>query len=250
MNAPDISKADFAALLERAESKFSAWRLKELIPERDRRIDELKNQKLSSGGRAVHARRIYRELLEREVRQRIGFYAAVAHESGNLEMLSKARLEEHRDRIMTSVGYATDTLKGDIERDVRAAGDRPESALPVGQRYIQLRAEIRDVVNAELRVLEAEGKLARRADDEVDSTRAKPANCATGGGTQAQTPNRAEFILPMLREKGWSILEWASNSDVDFHTANDYLKGATNPYASTRKKLADGLDIDVKNLPE
>jgi hypothetical protein len=36
---------------------------------------------------------------------------------------------------------------------------------------------------------------------------------------------------------------------VDFHTANDYLKGITNPYASTRKKLADSLGVLVKDLP-
>jgi hypothetical protein len=161
MNVTDISEADFAALLELAESRFHAWRLKELHPERDHRIGELKKQNLRSGGRAVSAMRIYRELLEREVRERIGFYAAVAHESRNPEMLSKSRLEEHRDRVMTTVGHATAGLKAQIERDARAAGDIPESALPHEQRYIQLKAEIFDVVNSELRVLEAEGKLAR-----------------------------------------------------------------------------------------
>jgi hypothetical protein len=36
---------------------------------------------------------------------------------------------------------------------------------------------------------------------------------------------------------------------VDFHTANDYLKGKTNSYKSTRKKLADALGVPVEELP-
>jgi hypothetical protein len=162
MNEPDISKADFSALLELAESRFHAWHLKELTPELNRRTSDLKMQNLTSGGRAAHAMRIYRELLERDVRERIGFYAALARDSGNPEMLSKRRLEEYRDRIMTTVRHALAGLKEHIERDARAAGF-PESALPTEQRYIQLRAEILDVVNAELRVIEAEGKLVGRA---------------------------------------------------------------------------------------
>jgi hypothetical protein len=48
---------------------------------------------------------------------------------------------------------------------------------------------------------------------------------------------------------GWSILDWAKNSAVDFHTANDYFKGETKPYPSTRKKFADSLGISAKDLP-
>ena len=162
MNPLDTSNAGFPALLKLAESKFKAWRLKELLPERDRRLGELKKQNLTCGGRAIHALRIHREFLEREVRERIGFYAAAAHESRNLEMLSKSRLEEHGDRIMTSVGADTGALKGHIERDSRAAGDG--TALPNAQRYAHLEAEILDIVNAELRVLEAEGNLPRWAE--------------------------------------------------------------------------------------
>jgi hypothetical protein len=60
---------------------------------------------------------------------------------------------------------------------------------------------------------------------------------------------RAAFVMPILEKKGWSILDWANKSDVDFHTANDYLKGRTNPYRSTRKELAASLGVDVDKLP-
>src|SRR5262245_27495831 len=62
-----------------------------------------------------------------------------------------------------------------------------------------------------------------------------------GGADRRAEMNPAElrqvFVQAILTEKGWSILDWANNSKVDFHTANDYLKGITNPYNSTRKKL-------------
>jgi len=61
---------------------------------------------------------------------------------------------------------------------------------------------------------------------------------------------RESFVRPILNRKGWSIHDWAVKSDVDFHTANNYLNGKTNPFPSTRKKLADALGIRVKNLPE
>jgi hypothetical protein len=60
---------------------------------------------------------------------------------------------------------------------------------------------------------------------------------------------RAAFVLPMLKNKGWSILDWASHSNVDFHTASGYLKGKTKPYPSTRKKLAQSLGLTAAELP-
>jgi len=60
---------------------------------------------------------------------------------------------------------------------------------------------------------------------------------------------REPFVTSILVTKGWSILDWATDAGVDFHTANDYLKGTTKPYPSTRKKLADSLGVDVGDLP-
>jgi transcriptional regulator with XRE-family HTH domain len=61
---------------------------------------------------------------------------------------------------------------------------------------------------------------------------------------------RDSFVLPILAKKGWSIHEWAVNAEVDFHTANDYLKGKTRPFRSTRVKLAESLGVTVDDLPK
>jgi len=61
---------------------------------------------------------------------------------------------------------------------------------------------------------------------------------------------RKAFVEPRLNAKGWSILDWANESHVDFHTSYDYLKGITNPYRSTRKKLATSLGVPVESLPK
>jgi len=60
---------------------------------------------------------------------------------------------------------------------------------------------------------------------------------------------REAFVRPILAKKGWSVHDWAMKSKVDFHTADHYLKGKSRPYASTLKKLADALDVEVAELP-
>lgn len=52
-----------------------------------------------------------------------------------------------------------------------------------------------------------------------------------------------------LREKGWSVRDWATNANVDHHTANNYLRKGSKSYPSTRKKLADALGIPAESLP-
>jgi hypothetical protein len=61
---------------------------------------------------------------------------------------------------------------------------------------------------------------------------------------------RRQMIEPILKQKGFSVTEWASKSGVDVHTALNYLNEKTkNPDASTRKKLAEGLGINVGQFP-
>jgi hypothetical protein len=75
----------------------------------------------------------------------------------------------------------------------------------------------------------------------------EPQAPAEGGGPAS---NRDGFVNSILKTKGWSILDWANKAVVDYHTANNYLKGTSNPYPSTRKKLADSLGVDVGKLPK
>jgi lambda repressor-like predicted transcriptional regulator len=60
---------------------------------------------------------------------------------------------------------------------------------------------------------------------------------------------REAFIMLILDKKGWSIHRLAVEAQLDFHTVNDYLKGKTRPNRSTRKALADALEVPVENLP-
>ena len=58
-----------------------------------------------------------------------------------------------------------------------------------------------------------------------------------------------QSLNALLIEKGYSIHDWAVKASVDFHTADNYLKGKTNPRTSTRAKLARALDISPDKLP-
>jgi lambda repressor-like predicted transcriptional regulator len=73
---------------------------------------------------------------------------------------------------------------------------------------------------------------------------------ATLGPIALKSTVRKSFVEPILCKNGWSLLEWANEADVDFHTVDDYLKGKTNPYPSTRKALAEALGVAITDLPE
>jgi lambda repressor-like predicted transcriptional regulator len=62
--------------------------------------------------------------------------------------------------------------------------------------------------------------------------------------------SRRAFVEPILAAKGWSILDWANEADVAYHTAADYLAGTTKPYRSSRVKLAKALGVSVQQLPK
>ena len=49
-----------------------------------------------------------------------------------------------------------------------------------------------------------------------------------GSGSGDRTEVRKAFVTPILDEKGWSILDWANEAEVAYHTAADYLAGTTN----------------------
>lgn len=151
--------SDLTKLADLAEARFMAWH-QGLPEERERKLKEkLRGQRLTSGGRAAHAFSIEEELLTLTVEKRIAIYKGVSDEFKNLEMLSKPRIDELRERVMRLVKASCGALQDDIERVIRAAGDG--STLPEPHRYVALEAKILDVVNAHLRVLETEG-IARR----------------------------------------------------------------------------------------
>lgn len=85
---------------------------------------------------------------------------------------------------------------------------------------------------------------------EMESESAPSRDSLGADVTKVGASAREGFVMPILKKKGWSILDWANESKVDYHTAQGYLKGQTNPYLSTRRKLADALGVPVEELPQ
>lgn len=75
-------------------------------------------------------------------------------------------------------------------------------------------------------------------------------NQPSHGRAVQSTTSRAAVVDPLLASKGWSILDWANAAKVAYHTARDYHDGIKSPYASTRLKLAQALEIEITKLPE
>ncbi len=71
----------------------------------------------------------------------------------------------------------------------------------------------------------------------------------TGNERETIATQRKAVVEPILETKGWSVLDWATQSDVAYHTAADYLAGKTHPYRSSRAKMAKSLGLSVQQLP-
>ncbi len=78
----------------------------------------------------------------------------------------------------------------------------------------------------------------------------KPASPESSQPQPKKALSRREFVAPLLDAKGWSPLDWALEAQVAPATANDYLDDKTNPYRSTRLKLAKALGVPVEQLPK
>ena len=97
--------------------------------------------------------------------------------------------------------------------------------------------------------LERDDKPAKHSISHSAHGASPPITAGTPNADPTKAVNRESFVRLLLVEKGWSTLDWAQKSNVDFHTADNYLKGKTSPCASTRRKLASSLGIAVADLP-
>jgi len=61
---------------------------------------------------------------------------------------------------------------------------------------------------------------------------------------------RRAFILPLLKEKGFSRSKWASEAGVDPSVVYDYLSGDSDPRPDSKKALAEVLGLKPSALPE
>jgi lambda repressor-like predicted transcriptional regulator len=91
---------------------------------------------------------------------------------------------------------------------------------------------------------------------ELAAIRAQPHALVLASQTSAPAPvessnlnPRQAFVFPLLAKEGWSILDWANAARVSSATAHDFLRNRTNPYRSTRLKLAKSLGVSIQQLP-
>ena len=239
MCAPQPGGTNYAVFLRDAESKFHAWCLEVLRPERERRMNNL--QLVSRGWTFpafIHGLfKVERSLLEYQLRAQIGFYSKLAHERPNADMLSKPRLDKYKQRLMMSADCAISALRDNVQRRAVAAGEGkfqrepvedalgiehdglewlvfvPNASLGGDRKYIRLQAELLDVVNAELKVLEADGR--------AKALHSRPIPKAQG--SLSKFPNRSSWLKNMLRERGWNKHDLGRNGGPDYKTTQKIL---------------------------
>jgi hypothetical protein len=74
--------------------------------------------------------------------------------------------------------------------------------------------------------------------------------CVSVDQLAPRSSGREAIIRPILTKIGFSICDWATAAKVDFHTADNYLKGKSSPHPSTLKKLAEALQLTPDALPK
>jgi hypothetical protein len=184
--------------------------------------------------------------------------AAAVDKPGRLhDWLDVLRLEAGQMFRRSKVSIAESPLVPDDPAAVRArqfskrsVKSGPEDSIEVGAIANVILASAVHCMGLATRAFELEKKTAVASRKDAGSA-VSAADSGEPGRPAVMSPAklRQAFVERILTEKGWSILDWADNSGVDFHTANDYLKGTTKPYRSTRKKLADSLGVAVADLP-
>ena len=156
MGSPNATDSRLAGLLELVNAGYQKWHGQKLRPTRERRLKALNGQRLSAAGWAFNAVEIFRELQEREVRRHVRIYADVARTKRCPEMLSGALLEDLRRHLQSSIEGSCQHLQGRINIRVMGGVDVTAAPLPGPEEFRQLQSCGLDVINAELRVLEAE----------------------------------------------------------------------------------------------
>jgi hypothetical protein len=155
----------------------------------------------------------------------------------------------YRDKILPFVLASRTALVGSHAlRVMRTGGGKPGETEAVQQLKLDLDkfvAQLERELAAALEHLEQP-----RQAETFQPGPAMPQICAVVPLPSAeQQRRRKSFVFPLLDKKGWSINDWAVQSEVDFHTADRYLKGKSKPYPSTRRKLAKSLGLTATDLP-
>jgi ribosome-binding protein aMBF1 (putative translation factor) len=162
-----------------------------------------------------------------------------------------------RDVLLPEATALIEARKGAVMSSVslRALRTRNPVGLTPAQLHLAMevnRLKAKVVNHYEIKTRELEYKITRQQDP--TASRAEN-NEKSGRSEESESTNlalgnsREALIRPILEEKGFSIHDWATSANVDFHTADNYLKGKTKPHPGTLKKLANALGIGVSKLP-
>jgi hypothetical protein len=117
--------------------------------------------------------------------------------------------------------------------------------------FQRVMAEGRRALETSQAVLKSMGAKPTKVVQRPISKAPRPIVPLRGGPIRAFKPEnqRKAFVQPILDNKGWSIGDWAQESKVDFHTAQNYLDNKRKAYKSTVEKLAKSLGVDVSLMP-
>ncbi|MFZ0321433.1 MAG: hypothetical protein WAL56_20080 [Candidatus Sulfotelmatobacter sp.] len=167
-------------------------------------------------------------------------------------------------RLGTQIGQSVSDKIDELETDgIHRNASLYFHELSIEAMYRAIREGIRDAKNSRIASAKqqmSQRKMSRKEEQEAYFATARaltgerPKELETEVTAKPTAPStmqaRKAFVDPILAEKGWSILDWAKDANVDHATAMDYWQGKTKPYASTRKKLARALGIKIEQLPE
>ncbi len=145
---------------EVAESRFRN-RQEELAYERPAKQEQLLDSELSPLGRASRRLERCKDALRRQVKERCAIQNAVAREYKCPEMLSKDELDRLEEQMNAWVANSVLGLQQCNSNEFFAAGTVSPSAAAAAQDRVahEIPAQIVSVINAELGVLRAEGKI-------------------------------------------------------------------------------------------
>lgn len=175
-----------AALLELVSARYQRWHGQKLRPTRERQLRALDGERLSASGWAFRATEICRVLQERVVRERVRLYAEVTRKKRCPEMLGSAPLADLRRDLERSIEGSCQHLQARIHIRVMGGVDVTAAPLPGPEEFRELQSCGLDVINAELRVLEAEYAhiCAKRATVAQNQTTGMEAVATPSGGME------------------------------------------------------------------
>src|SRR5216683_6480516 len=158
LNSDPPVSLKMANLREIVEARYGKWK--------QEKPDRIEDVNLSPLGRATRRLERCTETLRRDVKERCAIQRAVSLEYSVPEMLSGTELDWLEGRMVTVLSVAVLTLKEVNERDFFSVGSVSPSCSKAAQERVEyhLPTEIRSIINAELRVLRAEGEAAQVED--------------------------------------------------------------------------------------